>query len=102
MYWPGVRVVVWVKRIVDMLLLRGGRGQPARQNAQWCTEAKFHCGCGSGWVSESTAALRFHEGQGTAGAGGVPVPPKVVQAVRMLAASASWFGFSAVANGAFG
>jgi hypothetical protein len=42
------------------------------------------------------------DGHGIAAADGFPIAAKLVQALRMLAASASWSAFSGVACGAFG
>lgn len=104
MYWPGVRVVVSVKRMVDMpapfaageisghdrLARRGDdEGHPAPQNAQLCIEAKFCSSCGCGCTSDSTFELLLIDGHGTAADAGFPIAAKFVQAVRMLAASAS-------------
>ena len=59
------------------------------QNPQWCTAAKFFTSCGCGCTSESTFELMLIDGHGTAAADGFPVATKLVQALRMLAASAS-------------
>ena len=68
---------------------RRQESQPTLQNPQWCTAAKFCTSWGCGCTSESTFELMLIDGHGTAAADGFPVAAKLVQALRMLAASAS-------------
>src|SRR5215831_19720547 len=74
---------------------------PAAQNEQWCAAAKSVVTCDCNGTSDSTR-VPLNDGQGRARDDGLPVPAKLAQSVRMLAASARWSFVSMAGYGAFG
>src|SRR6476660_2918435 len=77
----------------------GQPGHPAAQNEQWCAAAKSVVTFDCNGTSDSTL-VPLNDGQGRACDDGLPVPAKLAQSVRMLAASACWPALST--TGEFG